>query len=338
MFLGAGTSLAAEGADRAAEQDLVRDHVGVVAANDLADGYHHRVVTVGRPRDELVDAADQVRGGGNRIERLVRPGRVSAAAPNFDGQVVAGRGQRSIANADPSQLARGVHVQAQDGGHILQCSGGHHLAGSGAGLLGRLEDASPATGPGQSTSLFELLEPQDRSQHGGCVGIVAASVHHAVMLAVVVHRLAVGDFEGVDIGTQRDPRLARLARQVGNQAAAAGSQTHLVAGLHEHVMHVATALHLLAGRFRVHVQMPADFDHAGELLFDGFAQRGRPGPSRSIAGRSSLRGSGGRSTRFLMHHGGTNTFRGGLRDWRELPAHAEDCSTRLTRGRCLLVS
>ena len=105
-------------------------------------------------------------------------GAVSALSFQAVTEPVGGSHAGAGLHGDGAALHAAPEMNAQGGVHALKAAGLHHVVGSGAQLLGGLEDEPHRSG--------ELIPAGDedfrRAQQGGGVAVVAAGVHQAVGL------------------------------------------------------------------------------------------------------------------------------------------------------------
>ena len=118
--------VAVERSHGAVEHHLFGDDVVVLSAVDLAERNDDGVLAVGCPGDELIERADELGGGGDRIVRFVRASRVAAAAADGDSHVVATRGERARLHADGAGPARGIDMGGDNRVDAVECAGRDH--------------------------------------------------------------------------------------------------------------------------------------------------------------------------------------------------------------------
>ncbi len=184
--------------------DGVGDDVGVFAATDLADGENDGVLGVGRAGDELVERADELGGGGDRVFGFVGTGGVAPLALDGELEQVAVGGHGSGAEADFAGAARRVDMQGKDFADVGECARFDHLGCARSGFFGRLKQGTPGDGPGELVLGGERREGEDRAIEDGGVGVVAASVEDAVVGAAVGNLFFVLNAEGVDVAPEGD--------------------------------------------------------------------------------------------------------------------------------------
>ena len=164
-----------EEATGALQPDLGRHDVADVAAVDLGQAEHERLVGVGVAADDALDGLDEGAGRQDRVVTFVRPTDVRALARELDLEHVDCSHHRANPRRDRTERHAGPVVNREhrlDREALEQTVIDHALAAT-LVLLGRLEhemdDAVEGVRPAEQLGGAE--------QHRG-VAVVAARVHH----------------------------------------------------------------------------------------------------------------------------------------------------------------
>ena len=187
-----------------------------------AEGDDDRVARVDRAGHELIDAVDELDGDARSGRRR------GAAAPRarpLPGSRPAAPGRRRSARPGDGRSAPTPRSGSTCSATIARTSSTApasiiSIAPSPTSSAG-WKIARQATGPGQGVAA--LPEGQGRRQGHGRMRIVAAGVHDAVAARAVRDGLGVVDSQGVDIGPERDQRLARGVRGSGDSPRPVGA-------------------------------------------------------------------------------------------------------------------
>ena len=142
----------------------------------------------------------------------------------------------------------------------------HHLSGPGPALLGRLEHEGD--GARQTAVASDPGKHPRRPDENRGVTIMAAGVHHAVVLRAVLQVVYLLDGQRVHIRPQADGGGVP-ARQVPEHARAAGeTRLDLDAGFPELLLDDRTRSFFLVRELRVGVQVVTDRHEVAELFAD----------------------------------------------------------------------
>ena len=185
-----------------------------------------------------------------------------AAAVQRHGDLVAGRGQRALAQPDLADVEAGVAVHGEHGVHAVERARGDGVVGAaGHDLLGGLEDAAHRDAALDQGRLARL-EGEQRPEQRDDVHVVAARVADARGEGGEVEAGALTHRQGVHVGAQRDAVLGVGRADVGEQAGA-GQQTHPDARGVEAAGHGLGRARLLAGQLGMGMEVPPDVDELG---------------------------------------------------------------------------
>ena len=185
-----------------------------------------------------------------------------AAAVQRHGDLVAGGGQRALAQPDLADVEAGVAVHREHGIDAVEGTGRDGVVGAaGHDLLGGLEDAAHRDAPLDQRRLAGLQREQ-RPDERGDVHVVAAGVADAGGAGGEVEAGALAHGQGVHVGAQGDPVLGVGRPDVGEQAGA-GQQAHPDARGIEAAGHGLGRAHLFAGQLGMGMEVPPDVDELG---------------------------------------------------------------------------
>ncbi len=184
-----GSRTIAQGADRAQELDLLGDHIRAGPAPDAAERHDAGVARIDRPRQDLVEVADQLCGDGDRVNGQVGAGGMTTDAAGHDPQLLARGREHPDTLADPADAQLGIDVQGDDRAHVVHGPGLDHLDRAFADLLRRLEDGPPGDRRRQGVARFPQRQ-RGRQRHGR-VRVVPAGVHHAFATGAIRHALGI---------------------------------------------------------------------------------------------------------------------------------------------------
>ncbi len=253
-----------EGANRTAQDSIIRDDVERFAAVDLRHADHRRFARMQAARDDGLQRQHEMARDEQRIDALVRHGRVAAVAADGDFEGTGAghhrpRHYRHLADGDPRPV-----VQAIDGFHrelIEQPVLDHHV-GAGFRLLSRLEDE--ADGSVKVQRVLVLGEVTRGAEQQRRVSVMAAGVHFPRMPRAIREAVLLIDRQRVHVGAQADGAgAAALAQDADNP------------GLRQSAMHFQTirrelagddigGTRLVEGQFRVGVNIVTERDQVGE--------------------------------------------------------------------------
>jgi hypothetical protein len=122
-----GAHLLRECPHRAAELDLLRDDVEGGAGMDLRHRHDGALDRIHSPRDDVLEAGDDLRRRGDGVDRPVRRRPVSALAADLDLEDVRGSRLRADENADLAEVVLREEVGSDDEVDALQHPGGDDL-------------------------------------------------------------------------------------------------------------------------------------------------------------------------------------------------------------------
>src|SRR5262249_3984060 len=154
-------------------------------------------------RAKLIELIDNVGGGGDRIDRLERPGGMPAAAPNRNAETFARAGQRSLAHTDHTGIKKWLNMHRQNRRNLVDSALLYQLASAGGGFFAGLKHgAKIVLEPDLAKPPPEIMNHQGRRQRDGGVGIVAAGVAQARPGGRVRDLLVVIDVDTVKFGAK----------------------------------------------------------------------------------------------------------------------------------------
>ncbi|GIW41939.1 MAG: hypothetical protein KatS3mg076_2516 [Candidatus Binatia bacterium] len=263
------------GANGELEPHLVGDHVVLGAAVDGAHGHDRRVDRVDTPAHERLERHDEMRGGHDRVDRLIGTCSVTTATVERDIDGVHVRGEPARRVPDRSRGKVGGYV---DGEHHVglrepfEKAVRDHSAGPLADLFGRLghddERAPPAIShPGEKVGDGEQV------RH---VYVVTAGVHHGHFLPRRIDALRTAgirqarfflDGQGIHVAAEKDGRPAPVPKDA-DDAGLPHALGHLEAELSEMLGHAARGPPFLEGKLGVGVEVLVDTEVGVEVLLD----------------------------------------------------------------------
>ena len=235
-LLAHGGIVTADGAD---EFHLLRHDVLAIAALDDAETEHRRLQRdVQATTDDALRIRDDGGGGDDGVHAQPRPSAVRLLALHDDAESVGGRHHRAGARADLADVRARIHMQAEHRFRLeaIEQAFGQHLRratgfAGGRAFFGRLEDEHHFAG---KIAAHRGQRLRDAHQDGG-MRIMAAGVHHADGLAVVLRRDfrsegqagLFGHRQRVHVGAQGDARPGLAAFQYGDDAGMRDAGAHL---------------------------------------------------------------------------------------------------------------
>ena len=196
-FAHGGPHLRRERPHGAAQLDGLRDDVVGRPGVDLRHGDDGALDRVDDARHDVLKPADDLRGGCDRVDRLVRRRSVTALAADLDLEHVGGGGVRPAQDTDLAERVEREEMRAHDHVDALHDAGLDELARAARPeLLGVLEDEADL-----AVQLVAALvqSVQRRKQHRR-VAVVAARVHDAGVLGGELEAGLLLDRKRVDVG------------------------------------------------------------------------------------------------------------------------------------------
>ena len=253
-------------AHRAFEHHFLGNHVRILSAVNLAERHDDRVLAVGRPGNELIERADELGRGRDRIVRFVRPRRVAAATVNRDSHHVAAGGEHAGPDADVPARRVGSTCSETIASTSSTAPAPIIAQAAVARFLGRLENARHVTGQGRAPS---RSSPSSADSAPNTVAVCTSCPQACITSrhgAAIRHLLLVLNSQRIDIGPHRDPPRRLLVAAFDDHAAPFGPHPHRQTPLGEKLVQLQAGLQLLAARLGVHVQMPPQRDQAAHAL------------------------------------------------------------------------
>ena len=205
---------------------------------------------------------DDLAGDIERVRPLLRGGDVGVDAVDSDLEVIHRRVVGAGGDADGAHRQVGGGMEAEGPLCAVQQAVPDELLGTGTHFLGGLEEEPD----GAAEVGFFCGEDLGRSQQAGGVGVVAAGVHDAHVLGLVLGHMGLGDGQRVDVGAENDHALAGLAAlQFGIHAGLAAAfvrDRQLVQLFFDPLC----GPELMQADFRVGVELPP---HRNDIFFPG---------------------------------------------------------------------
>ena len=126
---------------------------------------------------------------------------------NRDGEIIAGSGALSVAQADISlgQPAGDVQSQRIINRRIMQYSCFYHAGGTAVSFFGRLECKADSAAQAVPVSLEDTRD----AEKVGCVAIVTTGVHHTGRLGGIGTGILLCQGQGVHVGTKQQDRTGQ---------------------------------------------------------------------------------------------------------------------------------
>ena len=177
-----------------------------------ADGYHGGLAGVDATGHDGLQGSDDLGGDDDGVYTLVGTRAVPGSALHYDLEGVGAGVDRAVGDHQGACGIAPVEVTAEDGGHTLEHAGIHHGPGTAAHLFGGLEEQ--AHGEGRGLGSEQAGRPH---QHGG-VTVVSAGVHDAGHHGGEGQAGVLVDGQGVEIGTQGNPRALLRTGEVDHEA------------------------------------------------------------------------------------------------------------------------
>ena len=135
--------------------------------------------------------------------------------------------EHALACAHGTCWTRGIKVKTEQATDVFEGTKGDHVFGAAIGFFSRLKDGAPVYGPRQYPVAFQ--KAQNSTEHGGCMTIVSAGVHHAWYAAAVGRVFGILYAKCVDIGSHAYTRFFQCV--VGYNATASGTHLYMASGL-----------------------------------------------------------------------------------------------------------
>ena len=187
---------------------------------------------------------------------------VPATAVQRDGDVVARRRQRALAQPDLADVEAGVTVHGEHGIHPVERPRRERLVrAAGDDLLGHLEDAAHGQAALDQRGLARL-EGEQRAEQADDMHVVTAGVADARSARGPLEAGALAHGQGVHVSAQRHPVLRVRRTDVGQQAGA-GQQAHPDARGIEAAGHGLGRARLLVRQLGMGMKIPPDVDELG---------------------------------------------------------------------------
>jgi hypothetical protein len=217
----------AESAHGALNDTEVGHHVGGFAGVDHGDRNNASIDRLFVAGDDGLKGLNQLASHWHRVNAVVGQRCVAAFAANGNFEFVAGRHDRTGADCKGAHLSAWPVVHAKHGlhGELVEHAVFDHFTGAAAAFFGRLENE--VHGAIKIAVFGEVLG--SRQQHG-CVAIVTASVHFAVVLAGVCKGVELLHGQGVHVGSEAHTSAAGAAITAVHDADDAGGAHAAVNG------------------------------------------------------------------------------------------------------------
>ena len=240
------------------------DDVHGLAALDDADGDYRGVQRADAARDYLLRVHDKLSRREDRVVAVVRLGAVRGLAGDVDVVEVEGRGDDAVVHAhgaDLHALAGGGDVRGEDGVHVrvLKRARLDHRPGAAhrSLLLGGLENELHAA----AKLVAHTAEHLRHAEQHGRVRVVAAGVHHAVVLAGEVQAGLLLDGQGVYVRADGHALAGLGALYQRHRAGGQGTLHAVHAEALEELDYLLGGTEFVVAQLRVAVEVAPPGDH-----------------------------------------------------------------------------